>query len=182
MSIMGPRIRLWCSHILSTGDSGTVHLSPLVSWRSTRPICLWAFPIASRRREIMRAVDEKLARESAQMCLDKTHLPAQIRRKYSSGKDSQAGGGQCSSSRNPARQPPTKDFFCREDYKTSIALVFEAKREAGAEIWAYCLMPQHVHLIVLPEHPSDAREWPWSGDQNQAGPWAAISSSRICSG
>jgi putative transposase len=29
-------------------------------------------------------------------------------------------------------------------------LIATAARRAGAEIWAYCLMPNHVHLIVTP--------------------------------
>jgi putative transposase len=29
-------------------------------------------------------------------------------------------------------------------------LIAAAARRAGAEIWAYCLMPNHVHLIVMP--------------------------------
>ena len=46
-----------------------------------------------------------------------------------------------------------RTFFCREDYLAYIALVAELKHQAGVDIWAYCLMPNHVHLIVVPEHP-----------------------------
>ena len=44
-----------------------------------------------------------------------------------------------------------KTFFSREDYLAYLELLAGAKLEAGVEIWAYCLMPNHVHLVVVPE-------------------------------
>lgn len=44
-------------------------------------------------------------------------------------------------------------FFCGADYGAYIALLAEAKAEAGIDIWAYCLMPNHVHLVVVPADP-----------------------------
>jgi REP-associated tyrosine transposase len=41
-------------------------------------------------------------------------------------------------------------FFQAADYRLYRRLVGAAARRAGAEIWAYCLMPNHVHLIVTP--------------------------------
>src|SRR6516165_2824308 len=41
-------------------------------------------------------------------------------------------------------------FFGPEDYRFYSRLIATAARRAGAEIWAYCLMPSHVHLIVTP--------------------------------
>ena len=41
-------------------------------------------------------------------------------------------------------------FFGAEDYQLYRRLIATAARRAGAEIWAYCLMPNHVHLIVTP--------------------------------
>jgi len=41
-------------------------------------------------------------------------------------------------------------FFGPEDYRLYRRLIAAAARRAGAEIWAYCLMPNHVHLIVTP--------------------------------
>jgi len=41
-------------------------------------------------------------------------------------------------------------FFEDGDYALYRDLVAEAARRAGAGIWAYCLMPNHVHLIVVP--------------------------------
>lgn len=41
-------------------------------------------------------------------------------------------------------------FFTDEDYETYIRLVAEGCAKAGTEVWAYCLMPNHVHLILVP--------------------------------
>ena len=40
-------------------------------------------------------------------------------------------------------------FFGAGDYQLYRRLIAAAARRAGAEIWAYCLMPNHVHLIVI---------------------------------
>ncbi len=42
-------------------------------------------------------------------------------------------------------------FFGDEDYRLYRDLLGEAAAKAGAEIWAYCLMPNHVHVIVTPK-------------------------------
>lgn len=44
-----------------------------------------------------------------------------------------------------------KTFFKNSDYQAYLDLVSEAKDDVGVEIWAYCLMPNHVHLVVVPE-------------------------------
>ena len=41
-------------------------------------------------------------------------------------------------------------FFHDEDYAAYIELMAEWCREEGVEIWGYCLMPNHVHLIAVP--------------------------------
>src|ERR1700756_675705 len=41
-------------------------------------------------------------------------------------------------------------LFGAEDYQVYRRLIAAAARRAGAAIWAYCLMPNHVHLIVTP--------------------------------
>lgn len=41
-------------------------------------------------------------------------------------------------------------FFSDSDYETYKALLAEGCRKAGVEVWAYCLMPNHVHLILKP--------------------------------
>ena len=42
-------------------------------------------------------------------------------------------------------------FFDDEDYEVYLRLMREWCDAAGIEVWAYCLMPNHVHLIVVPE-------------------------------
>jgi putative transposase len=41
-------------------------------------------------------------------------------------------------------------FFCAEDYQVYIDLVREWCGYWRVEVWAYCLMPNHVHLIAVP--------------------------------
>jgi len=41
-------------------------------------------------------------------------------------------------------------FFGDKDYAAYVELMAEWCREEGVEIWAYCLMPNHVHLIAVP--------------------------------
>ncbi len=42
-------------------------------------------------------------------------------------------------------------FFHDEDYAAYIELMGEWCGERGVVIWAYCLMPNHVHLIAVPQ-------------------------------
>src|SRR6266550_2593947 len=46
------------------------------------------------------------------------------------------------------RRQPT--FFSSEDYLLYMALMAESCRRYRVDIWAYCLMPNHVHLIAVP--------------------------------
>ena len=41
-------------------------------------------------------------------------------------------------------------FFEDGDYELYQSLLSEAARKAEAEIWCYCLMPNHVHIIIVP--------------------------------
>lgn len=43
-----------------------------------------------------------------------------------------------------------KTFFREADYLSYLHLAAEACKAAEVEIWAYCLMPNHVHLIAAP--------------------------------
>ena len=45
-----------------------------------------------------------------------------------------------------------KTFFNTEDYQAYLDLVAIAKPRAGCDIWAYCLMPNHVHFVIVPEY------------------------------
>lgn len=43
-----------------------------------------------------------------------------------------------------------KTFFSNADYDLYKSLLGEFCRENRVEVWAYCLMPNHVHLILTP--------------------------------
>jgi putative transposase len=47
------------------------------------------------------------------------------------------------------RRQPT--FFSDDDYKAYADLMTECCRKHGVSVWAWCLMPNHVHLVVVPE-------------------------------
>jgi len=42
-------------------------------------------------------------------------------------------------------------FFGEADYRLYTALMAEWCERRGVEVWAYCLMPNHIHLIAVPE-------------------------------
>jgi putative transposase len=44
-----------------------------------------------------------------------------------------------------------KTFFRADDYHAYISNLAEWSRRCSVQIWAYCLMPNHVHLIAVPE-------------------------------
>jgi putative transposase len=44
-----------------------------------------------------------------------------------------------------------KVFFSAADHAAYLELLRQWCAERSVEVWAYCLMPNHVHLIVLPE-------------------------------
>ena len=43
-----------------------------------------------------------------------------------------------------------RTFFEEADYALYRDLLAQAAESAGAEIWCYCLMPNHVHVVVVP--------------------------------
>jgi putative transposase len=43
-----------------------------------------------------------------------------------------------------------KTFFEEGDYALYLDLLAQAAERAHAEVWAYCLMPNHVHIILTP--------------------------------
>jgi len=49
-------------------------------------------------------------------------------------------------------------FFCDEDYQAYLTMLRDAADKAGSEIWAWCLMPNHVHLIIVPSHEDGLRQ------------------------
>ncbi len=48
-------------------------------------------------------------------------------------------------------------FFAEEDYQYYLELLEEWCAKAGVEIWAYCLMLNHVHLVAVPQNPDSLR-------------------------
>jgi putative transposase len=48
-------------------------------------------------------------------------------------------------------------FFRDQDYALYRSLLAEGCRAAGVAVWAYCLMPNHVHLILVPSNPDGLR-------------------------
>ncbi|PCJ38608.1 MAG: transposase [Alphaproteobacteria bacterium] len=43
-----------------------------------------------------------------------------------------------------------KTFMDDEDYIKYISMIHKSCQKAGTEVWAYCLMPNHVHFIMVP--------------------------------
>jgi len=41
-------------------------------------------------------------------------------------------------------------FFCEGDYELYISLLSDFCLKCGTEIWAYCLMTNHIHLVMVP--------------------------------
>ena len=50
-----------------------------------------------------------------------------------------------------------KTFFCADDYQYYLELIAEFSHKSDTEIWAYCLMPNHVHFIMYPCHEDGLR-------------------------
>lgn len=44
-----------------------------------------------------------------------------------------------------------RTFLSDEDYVVYLGILSECIRRHGLDIWAYCLMPDHVHLIAIPK-------------------------------
>lgn len=43
-----------------------------------------------------------------------------------------------------------KTFFCNNDYHCYLDLMSEFSRLSGTKLWAYCLIPNHVHMVMVP--------------------------------
>lgn len=50
-----------------------------------------------------------------------------------------------------------RTFFEDGDYALYRDLLAENCKAAGVEVWAWCLMPNHVHLILVPSDPDGLR-------------------------
>lgn len=42
-------------------------------------------------------------------------------------------------------------FFEDDDYRLYLSFLKEQCEKSNVDIWAYCLMPNHIHLITVPE-------------------------------
>jgi len=49
-------------------------------------------------------------------------------------------------------------FFNNDDYKAYLKIMAEWCCRCGVDIWAYCLMPNHVHLIAVPSSEEGLRQ------------------------
>lgn len=45
-----------------------------------------------------------------------------------------------------------KVFFDKTDFRTYIRILNKFSRKYNVELWCYCLMPNHIHLIVFPKN------------------------------
>jgi putative transposase len=51
-----------------------------------------------------------------------------------------------------------RTFFDEWDYSKYLEIMSERCNRHGVEIWSYCLMPNHVHLIAVPQGENDLRK------------------------
>jgi putative transposase len=51
----------------------------------------------------------------------------------------------------------SRTFFSDADYALYRDLLAENCRAAGVEVWAWCLMPNHVHLVLVPREADGLR-------------------------
>ncbi len=49
-------------------------------------------------------------------------------------------------------------FFSDADYRAYLNMLITAVGKAESEVWAWCLMPNHVHLIIVPSHEDGLRQ------------------------
>jgi len=50
-------------------------------------------------------------------------------------------------------------FHKQQDYQAFVDLIKEAKARYAVKIFAYCLMPNHFHLVVMPIQPEELSKW-----------------------
>ncbi len=51
-----------------------------------------------------------------------------------------------------------RTFFDSGDYAGYLDLLLHAKQSASVDIWAYCLMPNHVHFVAVPSREDGLRK------------------------
>lgn len=50
-------------------------------------------------------------------------------------------------------------FFSEYDYRMYVDLLSKAREGADIEVWAYCLMPNHIHMVVVPKRRDSLAEF-----------------------
>ena len=50
-----------------------------------------------------------------------------------------------------------RTFFHEADYQYYVELLSQFSHQAGTVIWAWCLMPNHVHLVMVPRYEDGLR-------------------------
>jgi putative transposase len=50
-------------------------------------------------------------------------------------------------------------FHQEDDYRAFVQLLADAKRRLPMRLLAYCLMPNHFHLVLRPHHAGDLSRW-----------------------
>ena len=91
-------------------------------------------------------------------------------------------------------------FLYESDYAFYLGLLRRWSRKTGTAVWAWCLMPNHVHLILVPAKEDGLRatlapvhkRYTWEVNQREAGAaicgrvgsprfrWTSRTSSRAC--
>jgi hypothetical protein len=55
---------------------------------------------------------------------------------------------------SPSAATAARTFFGDHDYALYRDLLAENCRASEVDVWAWCLMPNHVHLILVPSDPT----------------------------
>jgi putative transposase len=50
-----------------------------------------------------------------------------------------------------------RTFFLTSDYRAYLSLLARECGRHDVEVWAYCLMPNHVHIVAVPSSPDSLR-------------------------
>lgn len=49
-------------------------------------------------------------------------------------------------------------FFCKDDYQSYLKLLSAHAKAFNLSVWSYCLMPNHIHLLIVPESEESFRD------------------------
>jgi putative transposase len=52
-----------------------------------------------------------------------------------------------------------KTFFAEDDYQAYLDLAIELTGDWPVEFWAYCLLPNHIHAVVVPDQPDSLSKY-----------------------